>query len=332
MKAPFDRSIVVSPIAYESGLGLMIRTAYRLGSGSAYAFMKSVCPELKGGGNPSTRASQLSSLLAYVGPESRNDIETVLSRYSNLSAVRFFTKYRMGAVPFRVKAVTKAGSWDELSMNDWWQPWGVKPTRRYCHICAEEQYQKYGFTTWLLPHQIGETKVCFEHCKWLSEYRGTAKIDLAQPPRLPGGRLGSEKEVPAEAIAEAQLAKMLIDFNLPWFSHQARAMLFRTRLAQLEKKRDPKLAKIYPMLPTLAIRLILCPGDDSALCLLESSMKLILAMYDTPQEFFDDVGRLSRRCGKQINALNDGVSPRARPQIFTGGVLSFRPLSQSEVL
>lgn len=333
MTETINRSVVLKPIAYESGLGLMTRTAYRLGSSSAHSFMRTVCPQLRDGTQATTRASQLSSLMAWMGPEHGNDVDAVLSRYSNLSAVRFFTKYRLAAVPHKAITRGRNGSSDQVLLDEWWQPWGAGMTRRrFCRFCAQDQYYKFGFTTWLLPHQIGNVRACFDCDEWLYDQLVIAKSDLTLPTWRPKRRPDLDAAVPSEAIVEARLGKMLIDSNLPWFCHQARAKLFRERLTQLEDRKDRKLAQVYPMLALTSVRQIVCPGDDTAFCVLVSSMKLILAMYEAPQDFFDHVAEFSDRHKEEIEGLNNALSARERVRTYKGGVLSFRPLGLRQVL
>lgn len=204
---------LISPIPDESGYGVLCRTAKLMGFVDIKTLMNYLIPSAINTGYAFSKDIDLTSLVAWSLLTLQYSPIEAVDRFSNLPLYR----------PFLTKpAVLCSQTSSEWKMNSahpwWWKPLGMESQkRRYCIRCIREQYDMYGFTTWLRSQNVGKVVACALHevkLEAISFSRTLVPcIDLSKDVRN-----YEFKPATAEEVFHAKYVRSLFDANLPWIS------------------------------------------------------------------------------------------------------------------
>jgi hypothetical protein len=281
------RSLFLEPIVDEAGLGLLMRTARRLGFGGLPQLFSYICPDLLGSLPFQSQEGQLTMLCRWVGPVLDLSCDQVLARFSDLSLKHLFFRDRM-----RVERLTIGAGAQRVS-HGWLAMLGAGPfDAQYCRACASEHFDRSGSTTWLRSHNLPGVRVCTKHGCWLDTLRFTP-YDLSLPPaETTTPELANTLGTPnARDLKSARLLVDLLQADLPWIGHELRAKLFRQRLHLLESGpcASGGTRALYDVLSDASSHRLLMPGMKTAMPDLEPALLVIQALYGGSDSFISAV-------------------------------------------
>lgn len=234
---------IVSPIDDESGYGVLCRIAILMGFRSLGALINHLLGD-KQKSDGRTHDRDLTGLVAWASQSYGMSPQQALDRFSNLPLHRPFSIKRLALLNFTdATALAAAASTPrELeplskvlssSRSLWWRPLGVPETHlQYCPQCAQEQYDSYGFTTWLRSHNVAEVSACGVHSRRLLR-APTQRLVL--PLVVKNAKPRRDDIASPSEVKSARCARALLDCNLPWIAHDSRARILRRRLAELDE-------------------------------------------------------------------------------------------------
>lgn len=216
----------IDPIPGESGHGYLSRIAYLNGYGSALNFQESALSYLRPSGTSVRRRFEYAALCHLARTTVNWGPAIVAENFSNYSLYGTFTHwnpalysiycgdYLSGGFNAGVPGFVDQSSESYMPAH-WWEPLGMdRKTHYYCEECANEQREEYGFSTWMLMHNIGRVKACGKHQIWLTNIRAGLVLlpGMEKPSHLDESPQGV---VPFEEIQYSKLIGFLLANPLP---------------------------------------------------------------------------------------------------------------------
>lgn len=241
MTQPRTFGSIVAPLDDESGYGVLCRIAHLMGFRSLGAVVNHLPREISI--DRRTHDGDLSGLVAWASHNCGMSPTQALDRFSNLPLHRPFSIRRLALMDFS-QATASAATSPPLKGREvpnrvmgpsgipWWRPLGVEGTHvQYCPQCAQEQYESYGFSTWLRSQNVANVSACGVHSRRLLRVpAGRLTLPLWAKASWPRG----DDSVSPDEVKRARYVRALLDCNLPWIPHDSRARLLRQRLFELD--------------------------------------------------------------------------------------------------
>lgn len=281
---------LVFPIDDESGYGVLCRYALLMGYRDLNSLVGYLLGEDQKGTDGRTLDDELSALVIFVSQVWDLSPMDALDRFSNLPLHRPFSANKLvlaslsvdGSLAMTGHAIVRRRiARRENNANGilGWRPLGVADNYpQYCPQCAREQYERYGFSTWLRSHNVSGVSVCHIHARHLlrTPTRGLFLPAFAKDEYLP-----QKSEVSPHELKYARYVRALLDHNLPWLAHDTRARLLRRRLFELDEAEAASAAPdLRRLLTSPKVQAIFWPSDKVATATLSTIVSVLMALFE----------------------------------------------------